>query len=82
MRKGTMSYEEFLEKAIYAIEKLSPHKVFFVKDLINGTEWNELKKGDKLSFGRLFKKAVTENKIKNVKFIGKANNNSAQYEKE
>lgn len=77
-----MSYEEFLEKAIYTIEKMPYHTVFFVKNLINGTEWNELKKGDKLSFGRLFKKAVTENKVKNVKFIGKADNNSAQYEKE
>ena len=77
-----MSYEEFLEKAIYTIEKMPRHTVFFVKNLIKGTEWNELKKGNKLSFGRLFKKAVTDNKVKNVKFIGKADNNSAKYEKE
>lgn len=77
-----MSYEEFLEKAIYTIEKMPHHTVFFVKNLIKGIEWNELKKGDKLSFGRLFKKAVTENKVKNVKYIGKADNNSAKYEKE
>ena len=54
---------------------------FFAKDLVSGAEWNKLKKGDKLSFGRSFKKAVQENEMKNVRFIGKADNNSAQYKK-
>ena len=36
---------------------------------------------EKLGFGRYFKKAVMNGCIQNVEYIGKADNNSAQYKK-
>ena len=38
--------------------------------------------GDRLNFGRYFKNKVLNGKIPNVSYIGKAENNSALYQKE
>lgn len=74
-----MDYNELLQKARTHIKKLSVGQVFFVKDLFCGTEWNELERGEKLWFGKYFKKAVQDKTVSGVQFIGKADNNSAQY---
>lgn len=76
-----MDYNELLDNARIHIEKLPAGQVFFVKDLFYGTGWNELERGEKLGFGRYFKKAVLNGTILGVQFIGKADNNSAQYRK-
>lgn len=76
-----MDYRKLLNDASARIENIPVGQLFFVKDLFYGTEWNELEKGEKLGFGRYFKKAVNEKKIPNVQFVGKADNNSAQYRK-
>ena len=77
-----MDYIKLLEDAKCSIARLPSHSVFYLKDLFRGTEWNELGKGEKLGFGRYFKKEVTEGRILYVKFVGKAANNSSKYEKE
>lgn len=76
-----MNYDELLDNACAHIEKLSVGQVFFVKDLFYGTGWNELERGEKLGFGRYFKKAVQDKIVAGVQFIGKADNNSVQYMK-
>ena len=37
--------------------------------------------GDRLGFGKYFKNQVLENAVATVQYIGKAQNNSAQYKK-
>lgn len=76
-----MDYNELLDSARTHIKNLSVGQIFFVKDLFYGTGWNGLERGEKLGFGRYFKKAVTEKTILGVEYIGKADNNSAHYRK-
>ena len=57
------------------------NKKFKVCDLFPDVKWNTLSRGDKLRFGKLFANAVKDKKIKGVRRIGKAENNSALYEK-
>lgn len=77
-----MNYEEFRVHVTAAINELPNQTAFLLKDLFKGTEWNELPRGDKLLFGKNFCKDVRENRIENVRWLGKAPNNSTQYIKE
>lgn len=76
-----MDYNGLLTKANEQIDTIQSNEVFFVKDLFCGTEWNELKRGEKLGFGKHFKNAIINGTFPNVEYIGKADNNSAQYRK-
>ena len=76
-----MNYEEFLEIVTNKIEVLEVETEFFLKDLFDGTDWKNFKRGEKLSLGRYFKNQVVTEKITNVIYIGKAQNNSAIYKK-
>lgn len=75
-----MDFEVWLEKANNKIETLSNNSIFVLKDLFVGVEWNRLKVGDRMELGRRFKNAVNRRYIENVIYIGKAANNSAQYQ--
>ena len=55
---------------------------FVVKDLFEGYEWNSLSRGDRLSFGRVFKNAVQSGCVAGVMYEGKRANNSAGYVKQ
>ena len=76
-----MNYSELLERASRHISTIPSGQVFLAKDLFPGTEWNQLQKGEKLSFGKQFKNAVLDGNFSGVVYIGKAENNSAQYQK-
>lgn len=76
-----MDYSELLERANTHISGIPNGQVFLAKDLFPGTEWNQLQKGEKLNFGKQFKNAVLYGKFPSVVYIGKAENNSAQYQK-
>ena len=76
-----MDYSELLERANTHISAIPDGQVFLAKDLFPGIEWNQLQKGEKLSFGKQFKNAVLDGKFPSVVYIGKAENNSAQYQK-
>lgn len=76
-----MAYENLLEKARESINNMRSDTQFRLKELFLGTEWNDLSKGDKLNFGKTFKKDIKDGKIRNVQYIGKADNNSALYKK-
>ncbi len=76
-----MDTKELMMEAMSVTETLPAGTVFVVKELFLGTTWNNLMKRDKLSFGRVYKNAVTQKEIPNVVYLGKADNNSAQYQK-
>lgn len=76
-----MDYNELLHIAERQINEVPINGVFVVKDLFTGTKWTSLPRGDKLGFGRFFKNKVTNGTIANIKYAGKASNNSAEYEK-
>lgn len=74
-----MDYAFFLEKAIENISTIPSGQIFYAKDIFRGSEWKELKRGDKLGFGKFFKNAVIDGKVPSVEYHGKAENNSALY---
>ncbi len=76
-----MDYEKMLKSAELKINALDVGTEFFLKDLYNGTEWKKLQKGEKLSLGRRFKNCVKLGEIRNVIYLGKAQNNSAIYKR-
>lgn len=76
-----MNSELWMGKARESLRKIKPGAMFSAKDLFEGVEWNNLPKGDRLGFGRYFKNAVISGAIANVEYIGKKQNNSAQYRK-
>ena len=77
-----MIYDQLFPLALQSIGRLHSGETFVVKDLFQGTEWNTLPKGDKLGFGREFKRKVNGGQVPNVSYVRKAANNSAIYRKE
>lgn len=76
-----MDYEKLLRIIAEKIDSLNKGDEFFLKDLFDGIEWKEFQTGERLSLGRRFKNSVLTEKIANVVYIGKAQNNSALYKK-
>ena len=71
--------EIFLEDKNWKSAKEYCNKVL---DLFDGVEWNELPKGNRLQLGKQFKIEVNGGNVPYVRYIGKAENNSAKYRKE
>ncbi len=76
-----MDYEKLFQNACQKILQIPMDTKFCVKDLFLGVEWEQLKKGEKLYFGRYFKNMVENKKVEQVEFLKKAENNSAVYVK-
>ncbi len=76
-----MNSELLMGKARESIKKMKSGTIFVAKDLFEGHEWNDIPKGDKLCFGRLFKNAILSGQVVGIKYIGKRANNSAEYKK-
>lgn len=74
-----MDYNNWIERAKECVKTLRVGTKFVVKDLFQGTEWNDLSTGEKLSFGKYFKNEVLIGKIPSVEYTGKLKNNSASY---
>ena len=77
-----MNNSHWMNKAKVSISQLKSNQIFLLKDLFDGIEWNNLAKGDRLSFGKYFKNEVIEGNVLHITYIGKAQNNSAKYRKE
>lgn len=76
-----MKYEDWLDAARKEINTFTVGKIFVVRDLFVGADWDKQEKGDRIGFGKFFKRKVADGDIENVEYIGKAKNNSAQYRK-
>ena len=63
---GEMDYNLWINKAVMKIGALEKGKEFTLKNLFSGIEWDELKTGEKRSFGRYFKNEVKDKKIPDV----------------
>ena len=74
-----MNTELWIGRARESIAKMSKGTVFVAKDLFEGYEWNRLSRGDKLSFGKTFKNSVTNGAFAEIMYLGKRDNNSAEY---
>lgn len=72
-------YQKLFEKALLKIEEMPSGTVFLAKDPFEGFAWNSLDKGAKLGYGGFFKNKVMLGQAPKVKYIGKKDNNSAQY---
>lgn len=77
-----MDNSKWMDRAKSRLSKTGANTEFFLKDLFDGVEWNDLTVGERLGFGKFFKSEVLEEHVPNVKYIGKAQNNSARYKKE
>ena len=76
-----MDYNQWINNAKTKIKEVSNGEVFLLKDLFCGTDWEILKKGERIGLGKFFKNAVLDGKVESVIYIGKADNNSAKYQK-
>ena len=76
-----MDYSLWMNNAKSKIGTLSNGQIFVLRALFCGTDWETLKVGDRLSLGKHFKNAVLEKEFLNVTYLGKADNNSAKYQK-
>ncbi len=77
-----MDYDTLLEKAKLKAYELPLGTEFTLRNLFQGTFWNELEVGVRLEFGRRFKYAVTSGAIPCVIYIGKNASNASLYQKQ
>lgn len=77
-----MDYEKWLKKGLKNIDiEIKPNKPFELKELFIGVGWEQLSKGERISFGRYFSVAVNEGRIPNIIKIEKGKNNHTRYKK-
>ena len=76
-----MDFDELEREALTALRKVALGQIFLIRDLFEGHRWESLPKGDRLDFGRHFKRKVTTGAIQGVEYVGKAQNGSAEYVK-
>ena len=76
-----MNKHEWLEEAVNRIDKLPHGKVFEIKELFNGIEWNELNAKEKQGFGRFFSSAYNDEKINNIERVNNHNKGANRYKK-
>jgi hypothetical protein len=77
-----MDVEYWMKKAEKCItEKVADGKKFEIRSLFEAVEWEKLRKGDRIQFGKDFANAVKEGRFPNLKRVQKAENNHAQYVK-
>ena len=76
-----MDYDVWINKALISIGVLERESTFLLKDLFSGIEWNKLRTGEKSHLGRLFKKAVENNKIPTIIVVESPKGTSTTYKK-
>lgn len=74
-----MDYEKWLNEAISKTEVLPQGTIFLLKELFDGVNWNMLQNGERRELGRQFKIKISSGLVPNIKYQGKADNNSAKY---
>lgn len=77
-----MDNQEWMAKAKQKIAQIQDGTVFVVKELFDGVEWGQLTPGEQRGFGRHFKNEVMGQHVEHVRYLKKAQNNSALYIKQ
>ena len=76
-----MGFDFMLDELHQTVDDIPDGTSFCAKDLLKGAEWKELPVGDRIRFGKYFKRKVENEEFPDVRYQGKANNNSALYKK-
>ena len=77
-----MDFNEWMQNAIDRIAtNVNINQRFELKDLFEGCEWNQLSKGERISFGKYFANEVRENRILGVQSLERGKNNHSRYTK-
>ena len=76
-----MDFESLFKEALISIGSVKLNSIFVLRNLFEGHRWDSYSKGDRLYFGKFFKRKVLQGNVPGVKYVGKAPNNSAQYQK-
>ena len=77
-----MDFAKWLKEAEISIKtKVKSGSIFEVKELFDGVKWNNLPKGDRISFGRFFSNEVDEGNITGIKKLPRGKNNHTRYTK-
>ena len=66
----------------YIETRVEPNKAFEVRDLFESYVWNQLSKGERITFGKFFANAVAEKQVDSIVRIDRAKNNHARYIKQ
>lgn len=78
-----MDFQLWMHKATDSIENsVQPGQKFELKSLFQPCEWEQLSKGERISFGKYFANEVREGKIENIRAIERAKNNHCNYIKD
>lgn len=73
------NFDAMLDEAQKAIDQLEPRTVFEVKSLFKGTEWSDLQRGEKISFGVFFSKKYQSGALPSIEKIERGKNNHTRY---
>ena len=75
-----MDFQLWMQKARESIERsVQVGQKFELKSLFQLCEWEQLTKGDRISFGKYFANEVREGNLKNIQSIERARNNHRVY---
>ena len=77
-----MGFDFMLDELHQTVDGIPDGTSFCAKDLLKGAEWKELPVGDRIRFGKYFKRKVESGEFPDVQYQGKADNNTAFYKKE
>lgn len=76
-----MDFDKLEKEALVAFSQIPCDQTFLVKDLFKGYRWESFSPGVRRDFGKHFKRRYTIGAIKGIKYVGRAQNGSAQYMK-
>ena len=78
-----MNYSKWFEEAKDAIKnRISTGQVFEVKDLFQGSKWNELTAGEKKGFGRYFSNQYKEGLLPGLEKVADGKTHHSRYQKQ
>ena len=73
--------QEVLERTLNIVRSKTPGERFFFKDVCSEEDWAAIKPNDRKSFGKKFRKAVENPSSPIARFVERASNNQAIYER-
>ena len=75
-----MDYDKWMQKARESIQTtLLTNRAFELKSLFMECEWEALKKGERISFGKYFANEVREGRVDGIKLVERGKNNHSRY---
>lgn len=73
--------QEVLERTLNVVRSKTSGEKFFFKDVCSEEDWAAIKPNDRKSFGKKFRKAAENSASPIARFVERASNNQAIYER-